>query len=207
MAGIDKIALGNRVAQRRAKMEISATTLASRVGMKQQGIASIEAGVVKRPKKLLEIAHELGTYQEWLLYGTGPEEVTPEPRDVTRVPLVSWVSAGKMAQATVAAPDDVPLLAFADLGRGDFFALKVSGDSMDRISPEGSIIVINRAERQLVGGKCYVFAINGETTYKMWHHDPQYLEPFSTNPANKPIFFKMSKISVVGRVRRTVLDL
>jgi SOS-response transcriptional repressor LexA len=72
---------------------------------------------------------------------------------VTQVPLLSWLSAGKLADARSQIPvEDVPLLPFADLGRGNFFALKVRGDSMDRLSPEGSVIVVNRAERHLVDG-------------------------------------------------------
>lgn len=105
--------------------------------------------------------------------------------------------------------EDVPLLAFADLGRGEFFALRVEGDSMDRWSPDGSVIVVNRADREPVNGKAYVFFHKTEgTTYKLWHAEPEYLEPHSTNPANKPIFIKRKKdLEVVGRVRRTVLDL
>lgn len=208
MRHIDKKAFGKRVARRRTAIPLSAADLASRVGMKQQGIASIEIGEVERPRRLREIARELQTTEDWLLWEIGPEVVQfDESASVVQVPLISWVSAGKIADSSVAMPGDVPLLAFADLGRGDFFALRVAGDSMDRISPEGSTIVINRADQLLVAGKCFVFAVKGESTYKMWHPDPQYLEPYSTNPANKPIFFKQNQMTVVGRVRRTVLDL
>jgi SOS-response transcriptional repressor LexA len=125
------------------------------------------------------------------------------------VPVVSWVSAGELADASSQIPiEEVPLLAFADLGPGDFFALKVQGDSMDRVSPEGSIIVVNRADRTLVADRPYVFAIRGEATYKLWAPEPPHLAPFSTNPSHKPIFLKGRKgLEVVGRVKRTVLDL
>jgi SOS-response transcriptional repressor LexA len=129
---------------------------------------------------------------------------------LTMVPLISWVSAGRLTEAHSQIPvEDVPLLAYADLGRGDFFALKVSGDSMDRVSPDGSTIIVNRADRTLVSGKPYVFFAPGEgATYKLWHADPEYLMPFSTNPANEPVFIRRKRdFSVIGRVRRTVLDL
>lgn len=208
MRHIDKEAFGKRVARRRTAMNnMSAADLASRVGMKQQGIASIEAGIVKRPRFLREIARELRTTEDWLLWEMGPEVVEVEAATAfVHVPLISWVSAGKMAAAL--APGDVPLLAFADLGRGDFFALRVQGDSMDRISPEDSVIVINRADKQLVTGRFYVFARRGEATYKRWHADPDYLAPYSTNPTNEPILVSNKReFEVVGRVRRTVLDL
>lgn len=169
---------------------------------------------------LRKLATALKTTDEWLLHERGPEEVdvAAAPDDsqpssrrerIARIPLLSWVSAGRLASVENQIPvEDVPLLAFADLGRGDFFALRVEGDSMDRISPDSSVIVVNRANRQLVNGKAYVFAIRGETTFKLWHAEPEYLAPHSTNPANQPIFFKRKKdLEVVGRVRRSVLDL
>ena len=145
-----------------------------------------------------------------ILFGDESSAAAPDEASLTHIPLLSWVSAGKLADADSQIPvEKVPLLAFADLGRGEFFALKVSGDSMDRISPDGSIIVVNRAERQLISGKPYVFYITDEgSTYKVWHADPPYLLPHSTNPANLPIFPKRKRdFTVIGRVRRTVLDL
>lgn len=130
--------------------------------------------------------------------------------DVARVPLLSWVNAGKYADATSQIPvEDVPLLAFADLGRGDFIALKVQGDSMDRISPDGSTVVVNRADKTLVAGKPYIFSWRGETTYKLWQPEtPPYLQPYSTNPSHKPIFVHRKRdLEVVGRVKVTVLHL
>ncbi len=138
-----------------------------------------------------------------------PAPELPSEAGIVRVPLLSWVSAGKLAEPHSQIPvEDVPLLAFADLGRGNFFALHVSGDSMDRVSPDKSTIVVNRDERTLINGRCYVFAVRGETTYKMWHAEPAYLAPYSTNPSNQPIFFQKKRdLEVIGRVRRTLLDL
>lgn len=133
-------------------------------------------------------------------------------RDVqAKIPLLDKVAAGKLKSPSSQIPiEDVPLLAFADLGRGDFFALSVEGDSMDRISPDGSTIVVNKADRTLISGKPYVFSIRGEATYKIWRPDPPRLEPNSTNPANQAIFLRPKQDPenlVVGRVKRTVLDL
>jgi SOS-response transcriptional repressor LexA len=134
-----------------------------------------------------------------------------KPAKIVTVPLLDLVSAGRLKSPSSQIPlEDVPLLAFADLGRGEWFALKVESDadSMDRVSPEGSIIIVNRADRTLVTGKFYVFAVKGKTTFKMWPGGSNnYLEPYSTNPANKPVFFKKSELEVIGRVKRTVLDL
>ena len=133
----------------------------------------------------------------------------PSPHVPARVPLIDWVSASRLVEPRSQIPvEDVPLLAFADLGRGEFFALRVGGTSMDRISPDGSVIVVNRADKTLISGKPYIFAVRGETTFKLWHADPEYLDPHSWDSSHKPIFVKKKKdLEVVGRVKRTILEL
>lgn len=125
------------------------------------------------------------------------------------VPVLDYVQAGKLVAPHSQLPvEDVPLLAFADLGPGDWFALKVQGTSMDRVSPEGSTIIVNKRDRTPVSGRCFVFAVDGEVTYKRWQGgDPPYLEPFSTDPQHRPRFFKRRDLEVIGRVKRTLLDL
>lgn len=147
--------------------------------------------------------------------GVSPEELLlPDGGAVQRVPLLDKVQAGRLTASASQIPvEDVPLLAFADLGRGEFFALRVEGNSMDRISPEGSTIVVDRTDKQLVGGKPYVFSLRGgEATYKLWHPptpaEPAYLEPHSWDNSNKPQFIKrMKDLFVVGRVLRSIIDL
>lgn len=67
--------IGGRILLRRQELGISQVELANAVEMKQQGIQSIESGVVKRPGKLRELAAALRTSQEYLLDGKGPKDV------------------------------------------------------------------------------------------------------------------------------------
>ncbi len=73
-----KHAVGPRIAQLRAERGINQTDLAEAVDMTQQGIQSIEAGGVKRPKKLREIAHALQSTEGWLLNGKGTKDLNPD---------------------------------------------------------------------------------------------------------------------------------
>lgn len=123
------------------------------------------------------------------------------------IPVVNWVSAGKLTEV-VPTPASGRVVYASDLDPGDYFALKVNGTSMDRLSPDGSIIIINRRETTPQRGKPYVFSIRGEASYKIWEADPPRLEPLSTDPSHKPTFInKKINLFVVGRVRRTILDL
>lgn len=180
--------------------------LAREVGMTQQGLDEIVQGHVLRPKRLREIAVALQTTQERLLGDTRLGSVLVSA-NIVEIALINWVNAGNPADAPFESQDQIKLL-FAGLGRGEFFATRVEGDSMNRVSPDGSIIVVNQSDIKLVSGRFYIFSIKGEPTYKIWQEgNPPFLKPYSTNPAHNPIIVHRRELVVIGRVCRSVLDL
>lgn len=171
----------------------------------ENGTRGLRTDVAKRYAKAFKVT------ADWLIFGDAPASRQSAQKrgggDTVMVPLISWVSAGRLTDAAVDdTGDHVPV---AGLGRGEFLALRVIGDSMDRVSPDGSIIIVDRTAREPVNGRYYVFSIRGEATFKVFRSgDPAYLAPHSTNPENRPIFIKGKRdLQVVGRVRRTILDL
>jgi phage repressor protein C with HTH and peptisase S24 domain len=204
----------------------TAAAAAEALDIKEPTYMGHENGSRGFKSKAEQYARRFGVSLEWLLTGRGPMERRPTQADLRSedvaagfdgrrddpagLPLVAWVNAGKFADVNSQLPPRrLKLDLVRDLGAGDFFATKVEGDSMDRVSPPGSIIIVDRNDKMLVSGKCYVFAVGGKTTFKMYMAgDPPYLAPHSTNPINPPIFIKRkADIEIVGRVKRTVLDL
>lgn len=165
--------------------------------------------------KLREFAKYFNDTPPGLLIAHTREIQPPAParsRELQRVPLLERVTAGRLKMpVSQLPPDEIKWMTFSGLGHGEFIALKVEddADSMDRISPPGSIIVVNKADTDLKSGRYYIFEIAGKTTYKMWQAGPpSYLAPYSTNPTHKPQFIKRkSDFEVIGRVKRTLLDL
>jgi SOS-response transcriptional repressor LexA len=212
--GMNKETLGWRIAKARKSRQPKATQqqLADHLGVTPQAVSGWERNdSIPEVEKISKIADFLEVPISYLLERDGKAPKATPVGDVQAVPLLDKVAAGKLKSQNSQIPvDDVPLLAFADLGRGDWFALTVEGDSMDRWSPDGSTIVINQADRTLISGKAYVINRKGETTFKVWRPDPPRFAPFSTNPVHEPIFVKSKTEAeklVVGRVKRTVLDL
>ena len=163
-------------------------------------------------KKALVYGGRLKVRAEWLFAGTGSmrEPTKAERRSLTEVPVIAWVQAGSLVDRS--AIDDLGELervTMEGLGAGDWFATDVRGDSMDRVSPEGSRIFVNSEDRTLISGRYYLFSLRGEATYKRFYDEPvRRLEPYSTNPANKTIFLTNDPDWVViGRVHRSVIDL
>jgi SOS-response transcriptional repressor LexA len=125
---------------------------------------------------------------------------------VQTVPIISWVSAGKLLADDVR-DEAVGTIKISSLPPGDWIALTVSGSSMDRISPPESIIFIDRRDKQLVPNGLYVIDDgSGNATYKRYRPDPARFEPVSTDAAHETIFPDNEPL-IIGRVKRSMIDM
>jgi phage repressor protein C with HTH and peptisase S24 domain len=75
--------IADRVRVAREGLGISQPELAARVGMSQQGIAAIESGASRYPRKLRELARALGKSEAWLLGEAEDKAVPVEPNTST----------------------------------------------------------------------------------------------------------------------------
>lgn len=123
------------------------------------------------------------------------------------IPIISDVAAGRLADPSIQIEGEHQTIEISGLPPGDYFATRVAGDSMDRLSPDGSLILVNRAERDPLPGRRYIFGQRGQTTYKKFERDPIRLVPESTNPSHEPFYPKSEDDwTVIGRVRLTLLS-
>lgn len=162
-------------------------------------------------KAAQDYARAFGVRAEWLYEGVEPMRPTfvDDSQQPTVIPVISWVTAGELTTLPDAAMQQSDeTLTMWDLPNGEWCATTVRGDSMDRLSPEGSRIIFNIADKLLLRGRPYLFSRHGEATFKLWEPEPiQHLAPYSTNPAHKPIFLTGDdEWEVIGRVRRSIFD-
>lgn len=145
----------------------------------------------------------------WLMLGEGdPGDTSDDPIDVIDVPLVSWVSAGELgSQDAVVDLSEYPVFTAVNLPDGDWIGLRVDGPSMNKISPPDSIIMVNRRDKRLVANACYVIADEtGSATYKRYRpNDNPPFQPASYDDIEAPTL--TGAISVIGRVRRSIIDM
>lgn len=128
-------------------------------------------------------------------------------RNLMTVPLVSWVSAGQMSeQSPVVNFDEYPPIETAGLHKGNWIALRVTGDSMNKISPPDSIIFVDLDDRNLVPNALYVISDEeGHATYKRYRpSETPPFQPASYHEVGPPCIKGAAK--VIGRVRRSVID-
>jgi len=187
----------------------SARSAALRHGWNPSTYASHENGQTPVPPKAAkEYALKFKTSPGWILTGEGPADQDL----VITAPILSWVSAGKLTDLRsiyrMEEIEDAPRFRTVGLKPSNWIALKVVGSSMDRISPPDSIILVDCKDKRLVANACYVIedSSTGEATYKRYRPDPMRFEPVTFSEGHETIYPEHEP-KIIGRVKRTVLDL
>lgn len=142
-------------------------------------------------------AHEIDKLRSYLAEGAPPP--IEGALAVRYIPLVGSVPGGNWREAVQQPLGSIPV-PDADLP-ADAIALRVEGDSMDKIVPDGATVIFSPGDKALYADNYYV-VINGEgeTTFKQYQTDPARLVPCSTNPRHKDIIIGEGPFEIVGRV-------
>lgn len=188
-----KAGFENPTAASKAFRELNVNTLISH----ENGNRDISRKAAER------YAKAFGVEAGWILF----DGEAVNNLDSYTVPLLSMVSAGNLREQEGVVKSDISrYLRVSDLPKGNWVAFQVDGDSMDRIAPDGSIILVDRADDRLIDGRYYIFSHEGgAATFKRYRRTPERLQPFSTNPDHTSIVVD-GDLYVFGRVRRVIHD-
>lgn len=154
-----------------------------------------------------QYAKKFKVAEEWLLYGKGDGHaiVLDGAEPTMPIPLLGDVPAGPWREAITKSRNFIPAPQ-AGL-TSDAYALRVTGDSMDRIAPDGSIIIIDPTDYDLFERRLFVVRNgDGEVTFKQYRDSPARLVPCSTNAAHKVIPVTAKEYEIIGRVVKIVMD-
>ncbi len=147
-----------------------------------------------------QYARKFKVAEEWLLYGKGGDRQIPEGAEgVREFSVLGDVPGGNWKEAVQTSRNRIPVPASEAPVQG--YALRVQGDSMDLVVPDGTMIVVDPTDLDLWAGKCYVVMNDdGETTFKRYLDNPARLVPCSSNPEHREIPVGAGGYRVVGRV-------
>lgn len=153
------------------------------LGIPQSAVSNMYHG--KRELRLTEAAPLLD-----LLDGKSPTK---------EIPVIGIAGAGNWLEAIEHTDEWITT---PDVIEGNArFAVRVSGDSMNLMLPEGSYAIIDPEQRQLFVGKLYLLLNKeGEATLKRYRADPARFEPVSDNPDHIAFELGIMPFEVVGRV-------
>ncbi len=195
------MSIGTNLREQRRRKKLTLAMLADRVGLSRQTLSRYENGVIANiPHENIErLAEALQTTPSALM-GWRAEISSYQPTQ--RIPILGRISAG----LPLYAEEQIEGSVFTELhGDTEYFALRVSGDSMDAAHIfDGNILIVRKQDFVENGEIAVVMIDNEDATVKRFyrHGETVTLMPQSTNPAHLPQIYdiKQTTVRVIGKV-------
>ncbi|WNV05019.1 S24 family peptidase [Candidatus Methylospira mobilis] len=189
---------------------MSQRALAKRSGLSQQLISKLENGLVESTTEVFKLAEILHVDAVWLATGketsAGPD--TQNAAATAFVPLVSWVAAGlwREMENHLQPGSHEELVPVSCRVSRNAFALRVQGDSMEPVFPNGSYIIVDPALEAHHGSYVVMRMDDAEqATFKQLVIDgsERYLKPLNPRYPLMPI---RQSVTVCGVVRQMLMN-
>ncbi|MDD5272666.1 MAG: helix-turn-helix transcriptional regulator [Methylovulum sp.] len=183
--------LADRINQKMSEQRLTQQSLAERAGLSQAAIYKLTSGKTKETKKLIQLAAALNVDMQWLATGTmranpataanaellgGFEEWdsnTPLLDDEVELPFLREVevSAGTGKFHVEENPASKLRFAKATLKRvgvssENAACVRVSGDSMEPVMPDGCTVGIDTSSKRIKDGDIYAIDYDGQLLVK-----------------------------------------
>ena len=205
---MDNREIGSRIKQRRLALHMTQGDVAAAIGVAVSTVQRYEAGTIDKLKLpvLDAIARALQTAPEQVYGQALPDRPSQELpyRPTHRIPILGRISAG----LPLYADEHIEGYTYTDLNGGaEYFALRVSGDSMNaaRIN-DGDLLIVRRQDIVDNGDIAVVLVDDEDATVKRFYREGNTitLMPQSTNPVHQPQIYdsKKTRIRIQGRVVR-----
>lgn len=206
--------VGERLKLARESKSITLEFAGNLVGVHKSTVLRWENGETEKIKipTIDALAKLYNVNPTWLMgYDVPMERNLPTNVGEEVVPVVVYgkISAGKpleMQQNII----DYTYITAEQARKGSYFALEVTGDSMDKIIPNGSRVLVRKQET-LENGEIGVIVVNGyDATIKRYEQDGDmvFLYPDSNNPENKIQRYNLQEtpISILGKVKNCITE-
>lgn len=192
----------NRIKELRLQNKISQQELSSHLGVARSTVAMWESGASQPDHAtVIKIADLFNVTTDYLL---GRETPVTTPTPWPSIPILGNVAAGTPAEAVeniIGYEEISPTLA----ATGEFFALRVDGDSMEPRMKKGDIVIVRKQE-DVESGDIAVVLVNGDAaTIKRIKKRPEGIMLIPSNPSFEPMFYTNEEINtlpvnIIGRV-------
>lgn len=199
-----------KIAEARIAKGWSQQDLADRMGTTQQTIQRYESGA--RDIKASVLIKLSATLDVTISYLLGMENASLPNNDTVDVPLFGRIAAGMPIEMD-AVEDTQPVPVKVHERHPDAFLLRVEGESMNRVLPNGCFALVDPCDEVERDGAAYAVCVNGyDATIKRVRRLANGFElaPDSIDPTFKPKVYDYGvdgtdKVTVIGRVVYYVL--
>ena len=175
--------------------------VARMTGISRSNLSGWKSGV-SRPKyaNMVKIADVLGVSVDYLMTGGEAQEV----KSGVAIPILGFVAAGVPISAITDIIGEVSISP-AEAKKGEHFALKIHGDSMEPLINEGDIVVV-RSQPEAENGDIVIAQVNGDqATCKRLMVTANGIVLRSLNPKYDPMVFSADEVDnlpvqIIGKV-------
>lgn len=180
-----------RIKSTRESLKLTKRELAKRIGVHESSINKYEKGLVDIPlSKITELARVLNVTESYLMGWEDDDKETPQG---IKIPVLGTVAAG----IPISAVEDI--LDYEEIpqswsNQGEFFGLRIKGDSMQPKMDEGDVVIV-RQQSDANNGDTVIVLVNGDdATCKKLQKTDNGIMLVSTNPNYLPMFFTNEEI-------------
>lgn len=191
--------------EQRKKLNLTLKDVADYVGVSEATVSRWESGNIAnmRRDRISALAEILKVSPIDIMGIDGDESPRLTSKGVL-IPVLGYVRAGVPIEA-VEEILDYEEISQEQARTGDFFALKIKGDSMEPKISEGDVVIV-RKQSTVENGELAVVLVNGDdATVKKFYRSNNGIKLVSTNPKYDPFFYTPTEVdsfpvSVIGRV-------
>lgn len=209
--------LKENIKQKRLENKMTLEELANKVGVSRQTIQRYESGIISNipSDKIESMAEALDTTPAYLMGWTVAEEAAhavstlatkalKESKKGVSIKVLGRVAAGVPLEAVEDIIDTEEIT--EELAKtGEFFGLKLHGNSMEPRMCEGDVVIV-RKQDDAESGDIVIAMVNGnDATCKRLRKYRDGIELISNNPSYEPMFFSNQDIQekpvkIIGKV-------
>lgn len=168
--------------------------IADLLGITRAAYTNIENG--KRgcdADNLVTLARHYGVSTDYLLGRTDYSDIPAPTTKGKWIPVLGCVQAGIPIEAV----EDI--IGYEEISNemaqsGDYFALRIRGDSMEPRMHEGDVVIVRKQDDAETGDVCVVMVNGNDATVKRIKKSPKGLFLIALNPAFEPMFFSNLEI-------------
>ena len=192
----------NRIKELRLSKAIKQVDFAKMLGVSQATVSGWESEKYQPDRDtLIKMASYFDVSVDYLI---GNSPIKKEKKKGVQVPVLGDVRAGYPMEA-VENIIDYEEIDEETARRGEFFALRIKGDSMEPKFSEGDVVIVRKQET-VDSGDIVVALVNGDSaTIKKLKRHQNGITLMPTNPTYEPMYYSNEEImelpvTILGKV-------
>lgn len=185
-----------RLKELRKDYKLTQEQLGKKLGLSRSAIAMYETNASEPDfQTLTKIADFFSVSIDYLI---GKETPLKNNRKGVKIPVLGSIPAGIALEAIEDIPD-YEEISEEQARTGEFFALKVKGESMEPTIRNGDIIIFRKQEDADSGKICVVMINGNDATLKEIKKEPNglWVLPHNPNSAFKPTFYSIEDVEKI----------